>query len=152
MRILRSPRRPGRLRVLVGLVATGMTTAVLAQEARPTLATPGVTQENILREALAEFPGTDAVTFSATFAPGATLGRHRHPGTEVLHVLSGHGLLLQDGHAPRDLGPGMTVVAQPEIKGGSFVHELRNASTTEPLRTYVVILVDNGEPPAVPAD
>jgi quercetin dioxygenase-like cupin family protein len=147
-----SSRRPGRLHVLLGIVAAGMSTAVLAQGAQQVPATPGVTQENVLREALAEFPGTDAVSFSASFAPGATLGRHRHPGTEVLHVVAGHGLLLQDGHEPLNVGPGMTVVTQPDVRGGSFVHELRNASTTEPLRTYVVILVDKGEPPALPVN
>ncbi|KRA84073.1 cupin domain-containing protein [Altererythrobacter sp. Root672] len=124
-----------------------MGTALLAQRPSPS---PGLTQENILREALGEFPGTEAVTFNGVFAPGATSGKHRHPGTEVIHVVSGHALVLQDGRNPLELKTSMTMIATPDVKGGSFMHELRNHSSTEMLRTYIVLLVDEGEPPFFP--
>ena len=133
--------------ILLGIVIGGVSSALLAQQPSGAV---GLTQENVVREALTEFPGTDALTFNGVFAPGGTSGKHRHPGTEVLHVIAGHGVLIQEGHEPVELAPGTTIVAEPEAKGGSFVHELRNTSATEVLRTYVVLLVDKGEPPFFP--
>lgn len=147
MGLIASHSRLPRPLILLAIAGTGMTTAVLAQQPA---ATPGLRQENILRQALAEFPGTEAVTFNGVFAPGASSGKHRHPGTEVIHVISGHALVLEEGQPPREMGPGMTLIATPEVKGGSFIHELRNTSSTEALRTYIVLLVDEGEPPFFP--
>lgn len=141
----------GRSVILLGIVVGGMGTAVFAQAPQPP-ATPGLTQENVLREAIAEFPGTDAITFNGVFAPGATSGRHRHPGTEVIHVIQGSALVLQQGREPVELSAGMTIVAQPDAKGGSFVHELRNLSDTDTMRTYIVLLVEKGAPPAIPLE
>jgi quercetin dioxygenase-like cupin family protein len=147
---LRMPRPWLRSCVLGSLVAAGLATAVLAQDGPPPPAIPGVTQENLARAALVEFAGSDIVSFNGVFAPSATSGRHRHPGTEVVHVVSGTGVLLQDGREPVELRPGVTVVSEPAAKGGSFIHELRNLSPDEPLRTYIVLLVDTGEPPFMP--
>jgi quercetin dioxygenase-like cupin family protein len=145
---LKTPRSA----VLVGLVAAGLGTVVMAQDGQQPLPPSGLTRSNHVRIELVEFPGSEAVAFNGNFAPGATSGRHRHPGSEIFHVISGRGVLLQDGQEPMDLVPGTTVVSEPGEKGGSFVHEVRNLSTTEPLRTYVVLLVDAGEPPSLPAD
>jgi quercetin dioxygenase-like cupin family protein len=151
------PRRlkllpPGRRTiVLAAIVTAGVGTSVLAQnEARP--GRSGLTQSNILREAVARFPGTDAVMFNGDFAPGGMSGRHRHPGPEALHVIEGHGALLQDGREPVQLKPGVTVYSEPPEGETSFVHEVRNSSQTEPLRTFVIVLVEKGMPPSLPAE
>jgi quercetin dioxygenase-like cupin family protein len=151
VRALKTHRHRIRLCLLLGISAAGLATVVLAQSDRPHSATPGLTQENILHAQLVEFPGTEVVAFNGRFVPGATPGRHRHPGTEVLYVIEGEGVLFQDGREPVRLHPGMTVVSEPDVKGGSFVHEVRNLSPSEPLRTYIVLLVDEGEPPVLPA-
>jgi len=145
-------RQRARWVMLSAIVVTGIGTTVLAQDNPIAPAIPGLTQENIVRAELVEFPGNDVVAFNGRFAPTATSGRHRHPGTEVLHVIDGEGVLLQDRHEPVQLKPGVTVISEPDTKGGSFVHEVRNLSTNEPLRTYIVLLVDKGEPPALPAE
>ena len=140
-----------RTTVLAMIVTVGLGTSVLAQnEARP--GRSGLTQSNILREAVARFPGTEAVMFNGDFAPGGMSGRHRHPGPEVLHVIEGRGVLMQDGREPVQLAPGVTVYSEPPEGEASFVHEVRNASQTEPLRTFVVVLVEKGMPPGLPAD
>jgi len=151
------PRRlkllpPGRRTiVLAAIVTAGLGTSVLAQnEARP--GRSGLTQSNILREAVARFPGTEAVMFNGDFAPGGMSGRHRHPGPEALHVIEGHGVLLQDGREPVELKPGVTVYSEPPEGETSFVHEVRNSSQTEPLRTFVIVLVEKGMPPSLPAE
>jgi quercetin dioxygenase-like cupin family protein len=149
----RSARDRGWVRpvVLSSILILGSATVVVAQSRQaPNL--PGLTQDNVARAALAQFPGNDAVTFNGTFEPGATPGRHRHPGTEVMYVIDGAGVLLQDGRAPVQLKPGMTVVSEPPVQGSSFVHEVRNLSATKPLRTYIVLLIPKGAPPALPVN
>ena len=145
-------RQVSRSTVLAGLVAAGLSTMVWAQSGQQPSPPQGVTRSNIVRVELVEFLGSEAIAFNGNIAPGATSGRHRHPGSEIFHVISGRGVLLQEGHEPMGLVPGTTVVSEPDQKGGSFVHEVRNLSATEPLRTYVVLLVDAGEPPSLPAD
>ena len=145
-------RQVSRSTVLAGLVAAGLSTMVWAQSGQQPSPPQGLTRSNIVRVELVEFPGSEAIAFNGNFAPGATSGPHRHPGSEIFHVISGRGVLLQEGHEPMGLVPGTTVVSEPDQKGGSFVHEVRNLSATEPLRTYVVLLVDAGEPPSLPAD
>jgi quercetin dioxygenase-like cupin family protein len=130
-------------------VVAGLGTAVLAQENAQVPNTPGLTRQNIQRAALAEFPGSDVVTFNAEFVPGGSSGRHRHPGTEVLYVIEGSGVMLRDGREPVQLKPGATVLSEPAKRGESFVHEVRNSSSAVPLRTFIVLVVDEGEPPAV---
>ena len=78
--------------VLAAIVTAGVGTSVLAQnDARP--GQSGLTQSNMMREAMARFPGMDAVMFNGNFAPGGMSGRHRHPGPEMLHVIEGRGVL-----------------------------------------------------------
>ena len=137
--------------VLAAIVTAGVGTSVLAQnDARP--GQSGLTQSNMMREAMARFPGMDAVMFNGNFAPGGMSGRHRHPGPEMLHVIEGRGVLLQDGREPIQLEPGTTVYSEPPEGETSFVHEVRNSSQTEPLRTFVVVLVEKGMPPGLPAE
>ena len=135
--------------VLAAIVTAGVGTSVLAQnDARP--GQSGLTQSNMMREAMARFPGMDAVMFNGNFAPGGMSGRHRHPGPEMLHVIEGRGVLLQDGREPIQLEPGTTVYSEPPEGEASFIHEVRNSSETEPLKTFVVVLVEKGMPPGLP--
>ena len=142
----------GRRAIVLGaIVAGGVGTAVLAQgDARP--GRSGLTQSNILREAMARFPGMDVVSFNGNFEPGGMSGRHRHPGPEIFHVIEGRGVLLQDGREPVLLEPGVTVYSEPPEGETSFIHEVRNSSQTEPLRSFVVVLVEKGMPPSLPAE
>jgi quercetin dioxygenase-like cupin family protein len=141
-----------RMVILSGIAALGTAVAALAQPDPRVPPTPGLTQSNIMREALARFPGTDVMVFNGEFAPGATPGRHRHPGPEILYVISGEGVLLQDGRDPVPLSAGKTVISEPPEGTTSFAHEVRNTSATEPLKTYIVLLIGKDQPPALPAD
>lgn len=140
-----------RFFALAAIGGAGLATAALGQSGPRPVETPGLTRQDMVRAALAEYPGSDVVGFSGLFEPGATPGPHRHPGTELLYVIEGHGLLLQEGREPVTLEPGVTIISEPAERGGSFVHEVRNLSQTQPLRTYVVLLLDHGEPPSLPA-
>ena len=147
----RGPARYGSPRTLAlsAIAFLGIATIAAAQGS-PEVPTPGLTQSNVARFSLQEYPGTDVMVMEGSFEPAATPGRHRHPGPELVYVIEGQGLLLQDGRDPVELHKGMTVLSEPDIAGSSFTHEIRNTSPSEPLRTYVVLLLGPGEPPALP--
>jgi quercetin dioxygenase-like cupin family protein len=48
------------------------------------------------------------VTAVAEFQPGATVGRHTHPGEEIGYILEGMVVIEQEGQQPVALGPGKT--------------------------------------------
>jgi quercetin dioxygenase-like cupin family protein len=48
-----------------------------------------------------------------SFSPGARTAWHTHPLGQVLHVLTGSGLVQKDGEAIREIHPGDTVMIEP---------------------------------------
>ena len=48
-----------------------------------------------------------------TFAPGARTAWHTHPLGQVLHVLTGSGLVQKDGEPIQEINPGDTVLIAP---------------------------------------
>jgi quercetin dioxygenase-like cupin family protein len=58
--------------------------------------------------------GTDGVAVTSVFfAPGARTYWHSHAGGQVLHVVSGSGLIGIEGEPPRPLGAGDVVWSPP---------------------------------------
>ena len=87
--------------------------------------------------AVADGRGWKVVTVE--LSPGTVAARHFHPGTELVYVLEGAGLLEVDGKPPVPLNPG--VVTTLQLKQG---HVLKNASQTRPLKVLVVLRLPNG--------
>jgi quercetin dioxygenase-like cupin family protein len=50
--------------------------------------TPGITRTDLQQHELS-IPGREAVQTRVDFAPGAVAPRHKHPGEEIVYVLSG---------------------------------------------------------------
>src|SRR5580698_7311602 len=50
--------------------------------------------------------GHQAVIASVTIAPGATAGRHTHPGEEIAYVIEGEGEVLIEGQPPLHIKAG----------------------------------------------
>jgi quercetin dioxygenase-like cupin family protein len=88
--------------------------------------------------------GHEAVTAVAEFQPGATVGRHTHPGEEVGYVLEGTIVLEQDGKPAVTLGPGKTFFIPP-----GTVHNATNRGTG-PARVLANYIVEKGKPLATP--
>jgi len=65
--------------ILIGPAATGY-----AQQARPA----GTTRTDLQRHDLS-IAGREVLQARVDFAPGASFPRHRHPGEEIIYVLSG---------------------------------------------------------------
>jgi quercetin dioxygenase-like cupin family protein len=90
-------------------------------------------------------PGKEALVMKVELAPGASAGRHTHPGDEISYVTEGEGELLIDGEAPRKLKAGEAFV----VPAGK-VHDARNVGAA-PMRLIGVYVVEKGKPVATPA-
>jgi quercetin dioxygenase-like cupin family protein len=88
-------------------------------------------------------PNYEAVMAIAEIAPGASSGRHRHPGVELAYVLEGSLVVERDGQAP------YTARAGDAIKNEAAVHNAKNIGKT-PVKILAVYLVEKGKPMAEP--
>jgi quercetin dioxygenase-like cupin family protein len=89
--------------------------------------------------------GHQAVIARVTIAPGASAGRHTHPGEEISYVIEGEGEILIDGQPPLEIksGDGFVVPA-------GAIHDAHNSSTV-PLELAAVYYIKKGKPVATPA-
>lgn len=74
-----------RIRYLMAIaLLAGSAAASLAQSQRP----PGSTRTDLQRHDLS-IAGKEVLQSRVDFAPGASFPRHKHPGEEIIYVLSG---------------------------------------------------------------
>src|ERR1044071_7470916 len=110
--------------ILVGRIA-------LAQQ-------PGVSRNILLRP---DEPGStthEAVMAVVELAPGASSGKHRHPGIEIGYVLDGSVVLEHEGH------PAATLKAGESFRNDG-PHNARNPGD-RPAKILAVYLVEKGKP------
>ena len=101
--------------------------------------TPGITRTDLQRADLS-ISGREVVQTRVDFAPGATAPKHRHPGEEIVYVLSGTIEYRVEGQPIQILRPGEVLF----IPAGA-VHSATNVSVenASELATYVV---EKGKP------
>ena len=100
-------------------------------------------QVGVVRTPLVTVPDPAASTHDVTLAlvsiaPGASTGRHRHPGIEVGYVLEGQLTIAQEGRPELNLGPG-------DAFNTSGIHNGTNQGST-PARLVVAYVFDRGKP------
>ena len=85
-------------------------------------------------------PGWEVLQARVDFAPGASFPAHRHPGEEIIYVLSGTLEYELEGQPPVTLKAGDVLF----VPTGVF-HSARNLGTTQgsELATYVI---EKGKP------
>jgi quercetin dioxygenase-like cupin family protein len=113
-------------------LAAGIVAGVSAQQAG--------FKRTVIQQADLSVPGREATTAIAEFQPGATVGRHTHPGEEVGYVLEGTIVLEQQGKPAVTLGAGKTFF----IPAGT-VHNATNSGSTQ-ARVLATYIVDKGKP------
>lgn len=86
----------------------------------------------------------ECVFGTAELAPGASVGRHIHPGTEVGVVQEGEGDLTVDGEAPRHLKAGDSYKVDARKP-----HDARNSGSV-PMKLVAAWVVEKGKPLAEP--
>jgi quercetin dioxygenase-like cupin family protein len=97
-------------------------------------------KRTVIQQGDLSIAGHESVTAVAEFQPGATVGRHTHPGEEVGYILEGTIILEQDGKPSVTLGPGRTFF----IPAGT-VHNATNRGTA-PARVLANYIVEKGKP------
>ena len=117
---------------IVTLALAGIIAAVSAQQ-------PGF-KRTVLQQGDLSMPGREVVSAIAEFQPGATVGRHTHPGEEAGYILEGTIVLEQEGKPAVTLGAGKTFL----IPAGT-VHNATNkgSAVARVLATYIV---EKGKP------
>ena len=117
---------------IVTLALAGVIAAVSAQQ-------PGF-KRTVLQQGDLSLPGREVVSAIAEFQPGATVGRHTHPGEEAGYILEGAIVLEQEGKPAVTLGAGKTFL----IPAGT-VHNATNkgSAVARVLATYIV---EKGKP------
>ena len=98
----------------------------------------------ILQQADISAPGREAVTAIAEIQPGASIGRHTHPGEEIGYVLEGTVTVEQEGKPAVSLGTGKTFLIPAGIPHGAAN---KGSVATRILATYIV---EKGKPLATP--
>jgi quercetin dioxygenase-like cupin family protein len=86
-------------------------------------------------------PNYEAVMAIAEIAPGASSGRHRHPGIELAYILEGSLVVEREGQQP------VTLKAGDALKNEAAVHNAKNISK-KPVKILAVYLVEKGKPMA----
>jgi quercetin dioxygenase-like cupin family protein len=116
----------------------GMTLAAAAQQ-------PPAFKRTELQRADLSAPGREVVQAIAEIPPGATAGRHTHPGEEVGYVLAGTVVVEIDGKPAATMNAGQYFI----IPAGT-IHNATNKSKSDAkvLATYII---EKGKPVATPA-
>ena len=114
------------------LLASASTVALFSQN-------PGI-QRTVVHKADVSVPGREAVIARVEIAPGASAGRHTHPGDEISYVVEGEGEILIQGQPARKVKAGDGFV----IPAGA-IHDARNIGTV-PVKLVGVYVVEKGKP------
>jgi quercetin dioxygenase-like cupin family protein len=105
---------------------------------------PGV-QRTVVKRSDISVPGREAVIARVEIAPGASAGRHTHPGEEISYVMEGEGEILIEGQPPLKVKAGDGFVVPSGAR-----HDARNTGT-QPMKLAAVYVVEKGKPLATPA-
>lgn len=99
----------------------------------------------LLTTDLVGIEGHELRMWRTDIGPGVVGAKHYHPGTECIYVLEGALILEKEGEAPANLKAGEAHCVPPKT-----VLVPRNASTTDPYKSLVVMIAPKGQPLAVP--
>jgi quercetin dioxygenase-like cupin family protein len=102
-------------------------------------------QRTVLQRGDLSIAGHEGVMARADFVPGASVGRHTHPGEEISYVLEGTITLEVQGKPPVTLKAGDVFF----VEAGK-VHDAKNTGTT-PAKVLATYVVDKSKPISTPA-
>jgi quercetin dioxygenase-like cupin family protein len=127
--------------LVVVMGTTGLAPAWAQQPA------PATKVSQVLKQALADFPGREVIMVTLDIPPGGGSVPHRHPGHHIFgYVLEGTYKIKLDQGAETILTKGQTFYEAP----GQLHAVSANASQTEPAKVLAVIVAESGKPITVP--
>jgi quercetin dioxygenase-like cupin family protein len=108
---------------------------------------PATKVTTLMKQALADIPGREAIVITLDIPPGAGSPPHRHPGHHVFgYVLEGTYKIKVDQGPETVLTKGQTFHEAP----GQLHAVSANASQTEPAKVLAFIVAESGKPITVP--
>jgi quercetin dioxygenase-like cupin family protein len=115
--------------------------AVTSARAQTAAAAGGEVDHELLRQALADHPGTDVIVVTAEYPPGAGTPEHEHPGHTYAYVLEGAVASQLEGQPLKTYTAGQMWSEDPHQ------HHIvcRNASSSAPAKLLVVFLAPHGK-------
>lgn len=125
---------------LTPAMAAGIVAGAIGSQALTAQPNP-VTRTIFQQQELEGAQGKEIVMYRADFIAGGVLGRHFHPGPELLYVLEGALTLEQDGHPPVTLRVGDSARLPAR-----HIHKAKNASTTRQAKVLVFLVGEKGQP------
>ena len=126
---------------LVGLAAVGLPSTISFAQDQP------LKRTDLVQSAVGSAAGTEVVSYLVEAAPGAEVGKHRHPGDEFLYVFDGAITVMPDGSSSVTVKEGEMFHLEYSVP-----HSARNASATEPARVIVFQVVEAGKPVSEPME
>ncbi|HEY6197296.1 MAG TPA: cupin domain-containing protein [Candidatus Binatia bacterium] len=106
-----------------------------------------IKRTSLLQTELEGVPDKEVDVFIVEIAPGASTGRHSHPGSEIAYILEGTAGVEADGNNfPITQRRGSVSYLRP-----NEVHNVTNPSRTEPVKAIVFAVNDKGKPKIAPA-
>jgi quercetin dioxygenase-like cupin family protein len=122
----------------VGLAVGAIGNQVLMAQPAP------VTRTILQQKDLAEAEGRELVMYRADIVPGGAVGKHFHPGPELVYVMEGALTIQHDGQPPVTLKAGDSAyIARKHI------HNAWNPSKTEQVKAMVFMVGEKGQPLAI---
>jgi len=118
---------------------------LVAGSGSPLPAQLGVSREDLSRHDVSD-PGHEAIQVRVTIPPRAKVSRHRHPGEEIVYVLTGVVEYRLEGQPPARLKRGDSLFIPDGV-----VHSVKNVGAG-PARQINTYIVTKGKPLLEPAD
>ncbi len=111
-----------------------------ARAKTPADASAGVVHQ-LLRQPLADQPGTDVVVITVDYPPGGATPPHQHPGYSYVYVLDGAVVSQLDDQPQQTYSTGQMWTELPHQ------HHMvsKNASTTRPAKLLVFMIAPHGQ-------
>ncbi|HKA34842.1 MAG TPA: cupin domain-containing protein [Candidatus Binatia bacterium] len=135
-----------RFRIAAFVFCLGTTVGFIAERLLHAQNEP-VRRTSLLTTELEGIPGKEVDVFIVEIAPGASTGKHSHPGSEIAYILEGTAGVEAEGNN----------FSIPQRRGSvsylkpNEVHNVSNPSRTEPLKAIVFAVNDKGKPKIAPA-
>jgi len=99
----------------------------------------------VLQKKDLSIPGHETVVARVEIDPGASVGRHTHPGEEISYILDGQVDILIESQPPLHMKAGESFVVPAGAK-----HDAHNTGSV-PMHLVGVYVVEKGKPLATPA-
>jgi quercetin dioxygenase-like cupin family protein len=128
-----------RLRLIASSLAFGIALGViggpLASAQQP------LTRTDLLKLEIGEIKNSEMNVWIADIAPGAATGRHSHPTPRFVYVIEGAVVVELDSKPPQTFKTGQAFAEMPDE-----IHNLKNASSTEPAKALGFQYAPKGQP------